>query len=90
MGGMSLRIGFNTTAHRAGEKMTWQKLKYIHRNPVVDKIVYNEQDYLFSSAPNYYGIPNVLEIDCLTPPFINVRLIISLILNCSSTNISGY
>ena len=50
------------------EKVTWQKLKYIHRNPVIDKIVYNEQDYLFSSARNYYGLPNVLEIDCLTPP----------------------
>ena len=32
------------------------------------KIVYNEQDYLISSARNYYGIPNVLEIECLTPP----------------------
>ncbi|HRH67137.1 MAG TPA: transposase [Bacteroidia bacterium] len=52
------------------EKVTWQKLNYIHRNPVVDKIVYNEQDYLFSSARNYYGLPNVLEIDCLTPPVI--------------------
>ncbi len=55
------------------EKVTWQKLKYIHRNPVIDKIVYNEQDYLpdnyrDSSARNYYGLPNVLEIDCLTPP----------------------
>ena len=34
------------------EKVTWQKLNYIHRKPVVDKIVYNEQDYLFSSARN--------------------------------------
>ncbi len=58
------------------EKVTWQKLKYIHRNPVVDKIVYNEQDYLFSSARNYYGLPNVLEIDCLTPP----------VITCSSNN----
>ena len=52
------------------EKVTWQKLRYIHRNPVIDKIVYNEQDYLFSSARNYYGLPNVLEIDCLIPPVI--------------------
>jgi REP element-mobilizing transposase RayT len=54
------------------EKVTWQKLQYIHRNPVIDKIVYNEQDYLFSSARNYYGLPNVLEIDCLTPPVTTV------------------
>jgi putative transposase len=52
------------------EKVTWQKLKYIHRNPVIDKIVYNEQDYLFSSARNYYDLPNVLEINCLAPPVI--------------------
>ena len=50
------------------ERVTWQKLNYIHRNPVVDRIVYNEQDYLFSSARNYYDLPNVLEIECLTPP----------------------
>ena len=54
------------------EKVTWQKLNYIHRNPVVDKIIFNEQDYLFSSARNYYGLPNVLEIDCLTPPVTTV------------------
>ena len=55
------------------ERVTWQKLKYIHRNPVVDKIVYNQQDYLFSSARNYYNLPNVLEIDCLTPPVITAN-----------------
>ena len=54
------------------EKVSWQKLNYIHRNPVIDKIIYNEQDYLFSSARNYYGLPNVLEIDCLTPPVTTV------------------
>ena len=52
------------------EKVTWQKLKYIHRNPVVNKIVFNEQDYLFSSARNYYNLPNVLKIECLTPPML--------------------
>src|SRR5205085_1677868 len=52
------------------ERVTWQKLNYIHRNPVVDKIVYREEDYLYSSARNYYNLPNVLEITCLTPPVI--------------------
>ena len=51
-------------------KVTWQKLKYIHQNPVADKTVYMEQDYLFSSARNYYGLPNLLEVICLTPPVI--------------------
>lgn len=52
------------------EKVTWQKLKYIHRNPVIDQIVFKEEDYLFSSARNYYNLPFVLPIDCLTPPVI--------------------
>jgi REP element-mobilizing transposase RayT len=52
------------------EKVTWQKLHYIHRNPVVNQIVAQEQDYLYSSARNYYNLSNVLEISCLTPPVI--------------------
>ena len=50
------------------EKVTWQKINYIHQNPVVDKIVFKEEDYLFSSARNYYDLPAVLEIDCITTP----------------------
>ena len=52
------------------EKVTWQKLNYIHRNPVVEKIVYREQDYLYSSARNYYDLPSVIDVNCLTPPVI--------------------
>ena len=55
------------------ERVTWQKINYIHRNPVVEKIVCKEEDYLFSSARNYYNLPNVLEIDCLTPPVMTVN-----------------
>ena len=52
------------------EKVTWQKLNYIHKNPVIDKIVFKEEDYLFSSARNYYNLPFILPVDCLTPPVI--------------------
>ena len=48
--------------------MTWQKINYIHQNPVVEKFVFKEEEYLFSSARNYYNLPSVLDIDCLTPP----------------------
>lgn len=34
-------------------KFVYQKLNYIHNNPVVDRIVANPEDYLFSSARNY-------------------------------------
>lgn len=50
------------------EKVTWQKINYIHRNPVKNKIVAREQDYLYSSARNYYGLSSVLDITCITPP----------------------
>ena len=57
------------------ENVTWQKINYIHRNPVVDKMVYREQDYLFSSARNYFDLPSVLDVICLTPPVIKQAFI---------------
>ena len=45
-----------------------QKLSYIHNNPVVDGIVDNPQDYVYSSARNYIGTLDVL-IDVLLIDF---------------------
>ena len=56
------------------EKVTWQKISYIHQNPVVDKIVFREEDYLFSSARNYYALPAVLDVDCITPPMLTAGM----------------
>ena len=39
-----------------------QKLNYIHENPVVEKIVINEEDYKYSSASSYAGDIGQLEI----------------------------
>jgi len=39
-----------------------QKIEYIHSNPVKDKIVTLPEDYYFSSARNYAGLENDLEI----------------------------
>jgi REP element-mobilizing transposase RayT len=39
-----------------------QKINYIHNNPVVDKIVALPEDYYFSSARNYAGLDNDLEV----------------------------
>ena len=36
-------------------KFIYQKLNYIHNNPVVDGLVENPEDYLFSSARSYYA-----------------------------------
>lgn len=39
-----------------------QKIEYIHNNPVKDKIVTLPEDYYFSSARNYAGLENEMEI----------------------------
>jgi REP element-mobilizing transposase RayT len=39
-----------------------QKIEYIHNNPVKDKIVSLPEDYYFSSARNYAGLDNDLEV----------------------------
>jgi REP element-mobilizing transposase RayT len=43
-------------------KFMYQKLKYIHNNPVTDKIVEKPEDYLFSSARNYADLDYELEV----------------------------
>ena len=43
-----------------------QKLDYIHNNPVVAKIVERPEDYWYSSARNYLGIPHsVLDVEVI-------------------------
>jgi len=41
-------------------KFTFQKLNYIHWNPVKDGFVVKPEDYLHSSARNYYGLDHCL------------------------------
>ena len=42
----------------------FQKLEYIHNNPVKEMIVSRPEDYMFSSARNYASLDSVLDI-CL-------------------------
>lgn len=39
-----------------------QKVNYIHNNPVKDKIVTEPEEYYFSSARNYAGLENELDV----------------------------
>jgi REP element-mobilizing transposase RayT len=39
-----------------------QKLDYIHNNPVEELFVENPEDYFFSSARNYAGLNNYLDV----------------------------
>jgi len=48
----------------------YQKLDYIHKNPVKAMIVEYPEDYLFSSARNYAGRTALLDIILETPRLI--------------------
>ena len=48
-------------------EVTWQKINYIHQNPVRAMIVEKEEDYLFSSARNYHGKDGILHVDTIQP-----------------------
>ena len=39
------------------------RLNYIHQNPVRSALVEKEEEYLYSSARNYYGMNSLMEID---------------------------
>ncbi|MCD8042583.1 MAG: transposase [Tannerellaceae bacterium] len=51
-------------------KFIRQKLDYIHANPVRAGIVEHPEDFLYSSARNYAGLPAVLNIELL---YLNAR-----------------
>lgn len=44
---------------------TQQKIDYIHNNPVKAGWVYRAEDYVYSSASNYAGIDQIIDVDCL-------------------------
>ena len=44
----------------ATEEKFYQRLKYIHNNPVEAGIVLSPEHYLYSSAVNYAGLPEKL------------------------------
>ena len=47
------------------QEFFYQKLKYIHENPVRAGIVYDEIDYVYSSARNYSNGKSIFDIDFL-------------------------
>ena len=52
----------NTAKEIYSNKFFWEKLNYIHQNPVKDMIVENAEDYLFSSARNYAELNSLIDI----------------------------
>jgi REP element-mobilizing transposase RayT len=54
-------------------KFIWQKLDYIHNNPIKAGIVEKAEEYLFSSARNYAELESVLHAELLTREMKTVR-----------------
>ena len=44
------------------DEVFYQKLNYLHENPVVSGFVVKAEDWLYSSARNYASLSSVLEI----------------------------
>ena len=42
-----------------------QRIDYIHQNPVAAGLVYRAEDYIYSSASNYAGLDQIIDVDCL-------------------------
>ena len=54
-------------------KFIWQKLNYIHNNPVRTGIVQYTEDYLYSSARNYADLDSLMDIVLLTRPIEKIK-----------------
>ena len=50
-------------------EFTWEKLNYIHMNPVESGLVRHPEDWRYSSAGNYCHVedPVLNEVICLSP-----------------------
>ena len=54
-------------------KFIWQKLDYIHNNPVRAGFVFNPEDYIYSSARNYAGLDSLININLVSMPLKTVK-----------------
>jgi hypothetical protein len=55
----------NHAVELTSNEMIDSKFNYIHENPVRAGWVENAEDYLYSSARNYAGLNNLLEIEMI-------------------------
>lgn len=62
----------NNPVEISNQKMAWQKLEYIHQNPVKAGFVEKPEDYLYSSARDYHGMKGLIEISFLDPLIVTV------------------
>ena len=54
----------------ATQEIAWQKLSYIHYNPVEADFVRNSEDWIYSSAVDYNGGKGLIDVILLDPMII--------------------
>lgn len=47
------------------EKFVWDKINYIHNNPVEEGLVKSAEEWVYSSASNYQEMESILEVERL-------------------------
>jgi REP element-mobilizing transposase RayT len=47
------------------EKFVWDKINYIHNNPVEEGLVKNAEEWVYSSASNYQEMESILHVERL-------------------------
>ena len=62
----------NNPVELSDQKVAWQKLEYIHQNPVKAGFVEKPEGYLYSSARSYYGMKGLIDIYFLDPLIITI------------------
>lgn len=48
------------------EKFVWDKIKYIHNNPVEAGFVKHAHEWIYSSATNYQGMESLIDIETIS------------------------
>ena len=51
----------NKTIELCSNKVIFEKINYIHNNPVEEGLVYHPEDYVYSSARDYSGEKGILK-----------------------------
>jgi putative transposase len=54
------------------EKFVWDKINYIHNNPVESGFVRQPEEWIYSSASNYNGLESIMEVECFPQRLITV------------------
>jgi REP element-mobilizing transposase RayT len=56
------------------EKFVWEKINYIHNNPVIGNFVKEPYEWIYSSASNYFFGEGILsEVHCLEPMLMRIK-----------------